>query len=70
MLCSQVNFMSSESTVDLSDSQQQCKVILDAVHMNKLNLKDTELFQLESLVSEYAELFALNPTEVGRTDLV
>ena len=44
-------------------------MILDAVHMNKLNLKDTELFQLESLVSEYAGLFALNPTEVGRTDL-
>ena len=38
--------------------------------MNKLNLKDTELFQLESLVSEYARFFALNHTEVGKTNFV
>ena len=39
VLCSQVKFISSGSTVGLADCQQQCKVILDAVHM-KLNLKD------------------------------
>ena len=68
MLCSQVNFVSSGSTD--ADCQQRCKVILDTVHMNKLKLKDTELLQLESLVSEYVGYFALNPTEVGRTNLV
>ena len=52
MLCSQVNYVSDRSTD--ADCQQQCKVILDTVHMNTLKLKDTELFQLESLVSEYA----------------
>ena len=44
-------------------------MILDEVNVNKLNLKDKELYQFETCGGN-AGLFVLNPTEVGRTNLV
>ena len=44
--------------------------MLDAVHKNKFHLEDMKLARLETSVSEYAGLIALNPTEFGKIDLV
>ena len=70
VLHSQVNFVSSSSNVNSSDTQQRCQTIWETVHVDKSNLQDEEYAALEALTKEYADLFALTSMQIGRTDLV
>ena len=69
-LHSQVNFVSSGSSVNSSDFQQRCKAILEMVHVDRSSLQDEECTALDTLMTEYADIFAVNSAEIGRTDLV
>lgn len=70
VLHSQVNFVSSSSSVDSSDFQQRCKAILEMVHVDRSALRGEECTELDTLMTEYADIFAVNSAEIGRTDLV
>ena len=70
VLHSQVNFVSSTSKVNSSDTQQRCQTIWETVRADKSNLQHEEYAALEALTKEHADLFALTSMEIGRTDLV
>lgn len=57
---------SREPTKDMSREQQ----ILDRVDCGNQYLTSTESQQLKSLLMEFADIFALNRTELGSTNLV
>ena len=70
VLHSQVNFVSSGSSAD-SDLQLRCKAILEMIHVDRSTraLSGEEYTTLNNLVTEYADTFAVNSAEIGRTDL-
>jgi len=49
---------------------QPMESLLQTVPVNWQSLEESEAVQFQSLVQEYADVFAIDPTEVGRTDLV
>ena len=69
VLHSRVNFVSSGSSAD-SNFQQRCKAILEMIHVNRSTLEVEEYTALNTLMTEYANIFAVNSAEIGRTDLV
>ena len=56
--------------MDSSDFQQRCKAILEMVHVDRSTLHGEECTELDTLMTEYANIFAVNSAEIGRTDLV
>ena len=70
VLHSQVNFVSSGPSVNSSDFQQRCKAILEMVQVDRSSLQDEECTTLDTLITEYTDIFAVNSAEIGRTDLV
>ena len=69
VLHSQVNFVSSGSSAD-SNFQQRCKAILEMIHVDRSTLEVEEDTALNTLMTEYADIFAVNSAEIVRTDLV
>ena len=67
---SQVNFVFSGSSVTSSNFQQRCRAILEMVHVDRSTLQGEECTALDALMMEYADVFAVNSAEIGRTDLV
>ena len=69
VLHSQVNFVSSGSSAD-SNFQQRCKAVLEMIYVDRSTLEVEEYTALNTLMMEYADIFAVNSAEIERIDLV
>jgi len=54
----------------LCNMQPRVETLLQSVPINWQNLDETDTVQLQSLIQEYADVFAMDHKELGRTDLV
>ena len=50
--------------------QEREEALLNTMDLGRATLEDAERGKLKELVLEYAQLFAMNPSELGFTDLV
>jgi len=50
--------------------KDRCQVLFDTIHWNTDTLSEGEHMKLKELVTQYQDLFALDNSELGSTNLV